>query len=125
MEHYDVTVSGDRRRSVRLALRTGSSVVIQPGETRRVRPALAKAARHTRGCRVERVVDEPEANPAPVQEAAPDREARAYEAVYTVMRRGNPDDFTQQGRPKKSAVRALVDFEVTLEEIDQAFNQLV
>lgn len=128
MERYEVSVPRDRKRPVRLALRTGSSVVIQPGEKRQVRPALARVAKQTRGCQVKRVTSTDSTTEPQSDDATPavvDREAEVRKAVEAVMHRGNPDDFTQQGRPRKTAIRALVDFEVTLEEIDEAFNQLV
>ena len=125
MRKYEVSVPSNRERPVRLATRTGASVVIQPGEKRQVRPALAKQAKRKRGVRVEEVQSgsEPAATQQTQTEPGVDRQAETFKAVQALVQKSDPADFTTQGRPKKTAVRKLVDFEVDVDEIEHAFQQ--
>ena len=127
MRKYEVSVPANREQPVRLATRTGASVVIQPGEKRQVRPALAKVAKAKRGVRVEEAKGGPEPVTAskPTPEPTVDHEAEVFKAVQALVQKGDPADFTAQGRPKKLAVRRLVDFEIDVDDIDRAFEQVL
>lgn len=41
----------------------------------------------------------------------------------TLIARGNPNDFTQLGQPRTAAVKKLVDFDFTANDVRRAFEQ--
>jgi hypothetical protein len=45
------------------------------------------------------------------------------DACKTLIARGNPNDFTQMGQPRTAAVKKLVDFEFTANDVRRAFEQ--
>ena len=45
------------------------------------------------------------------------------EACKTMIARGNPNDFTQLGQPRAAAVKKLVDFDFTANDVRRAFEQ--
>lgn len=45
------------------------------------------------------------------------------EACKTMIARGNPNDFTQLGQPRTAAVKKLVDFDFTANDVRRAFEQ--
>lgn len=45
------------------------------------------------------------------------------EACKTLIARGNPNDFTQLGQPRAAAVKKLVDFDFTANDVRRAFEQ--
>ena len=45
------------------------------------------------------------------------------DACKTLIARGNPNDFTQMGQPRTAAVKKLVDFDFTANDVRRAFDQ--
>jgi hypothetical protein len=56
--------------------------------------------------------------------AVVDRKAKIVEVVRTLSERNISGDFTAGGKPRKARVEALVGSEVTVDEINEAFNQV-
>lgn len=54
----------------------------------------------------------------------PDRIAKIAEAIEALIEEGDPDNLTQAGQPRVSAVSGFVGFEVTREEVLAAFEQV-
>lgn len=115
-------VTAPSKHSVRLASTNGVVIRIEAGESRNVPAGLATKAAE-QGCKVEPVKDEDDEDPdkAQVQDDV-ERLKELQRAVDTVVERGDPEDFTATGRPKKVAVSKETTVEFSSQELNSAFE---
>jgi len=97
----------------------------EAGETRVIPKALFDAAL-THGLMPTEPLElspEPEPEPEPGKEAEDVVAAGLIVACKTLIRKGNPADFTVVGQPRAASVKKLVDFHFTSKDVEVAFSE--
>jgi hypothetical protein len=116
-------------RQVRIVSQDGArAMIFEAGETRPVHKDLWSVA-IAAGLMPEGQLEKKEPEPEPIEEPEKNLSTEAMvaegllDACKTLIARGNPNDFTQMGQPRTAAVKKLVDFEFTANDVRRAFEQ--
>lgn len=115
-----IKVVAPKGRAVHLSSTTGATVHLAAGESRVVQPMFAPLAAKA-GCAIQPVEGGSVPDPGPGDD---ERLEKLEDAVRVVVDKGDPDDFTNSGKPRKAAVQALVDFDFTTGEMGDAFDRV-
>jgi hypothetical protein len=130
MESNKITAKFTAARATRLVSPNGAkSQNFEAGETKEVHKDLWSVAIAS-GLMPEEALEKSEPAPAPVEEPVAEKQSQEdlvseglLDACKTLIARGNPNDFTQMGQPRTAAVKKLVDFEFTANDVRRAFEQ--
>jgi hypothetical protein len=115
-----IKVTAPSDRAVILSSTSGATFSLEAGETIAIPPYFAPIAAEY-GCAVVHLT---EAEPPP---AVPESERKSLllAAVRKVIEKGDPNEFTANGKPRKAAVQALVTFDFTGGELAETVDYAI
>lgn len=120
-----IEVTAPAGREVHLASTDGCVVHLSRSETRKV-PAFLGSLAAEKGCTVRPLDSKTTVEDVTKPELSTDERAAAIkDVVKLLIDRGDPNDFTPQGKLKKAAVEKHVDFKTTSSEVNDIYDAVL
>lgn len=118
-----VVVTAPKDRAVHLSSTGGSAVYLEAGETLALPDFFAVLA-VAAGCAV---VPQGAKQPVqePTQEEVSSRDEKIADAVRVIIDGGKKEHFTLQGKPRTAAVEEILGFDVSAQEVADAYEALI